>query len=75
MERPPPGCAPEDQAARIRRILGILFNDLATLQHLQHLIHLDKPERLRLHLPPGVIGEAAVGQALAYALAVHGLSA
>jgi len=54
----------QNQAARVRPVLRVLLDNLTRIQGLQDLIDPDHPKGFRLHFPPGMVGEAAVGQAL-----------
>ena len=64
MDGPPCDRPSQNQAARVRPILRILLDNLTRIQGLQDLIDPDHPEGFGLHFPPGMIGEATLGQAL-----------
>ncbi len=54
----------ENQAARIRPVLWVLFDNLTRAQGLQDLIDSDRAKRLGLHLLASMIGEATLAHAL-----------
>ena len=71
MDWPPWGRSPQDQATRVRHIVSVLFDNLTSIQRLQDLLGPDQSERLGLHLPPGVIGEATIPEAFSNLVVLH----
>lgn len=74
MKRSPKSRPSQDQTACVRLILWVLLNNFSPFQNLQDFIYPDDSEGFRLHLSPGMIGEAAIIQVAADLFVIHSLS-
>ena len=62
MERPFCTRSTQNQTARIRLIVGVFLDNLASVEGFKHLVNADKSEGFRFHLSTRVFGESAIPQ-------------